>query len=47
MPGHEGFKTKAAAEKVARLAIEKMKKGESLLTIGGCTTGRVPHYLHY
>ena len=33
MPGNEGFKTKEAAEKVALLAISKMKKGESLPTI--------------
>jgi hypothetical protein len=33
MPGNEGFKTKAAAEQVAQLAIKKMKKGESLPTI--------------
>ena len=33
IPGNEGFKTKAAAEKVANLAISKMKKGESLPTI--------------
>jgi hypothetical protein len=28
MPGNEGFKTKEGAEKVARLVIKKMKKGE-------------------
>ena len=28
LPGNEGFKTKADAEKVARLVIEKIKKGE-------------------
>jgi hypothetical protein len=33
MPGNDGFKTKAAAEQVARLAIKKMKNGESLPTI--------------
>lgn len=33
MPGNKGFKTKAAAEQVAQLAIKKMKKGESLPTI--------------
>ena len=33
MPSNDGFKTKAAAEKVAGLAISKMKKGESLPTI--------------
>ena len=33
MPGNEGFKTRATAEKVARLAIAKMKKGELPPTI--------------
>ncbi len=33
MPGNKGFATKAAAEKVAQLAIKKMAKGESLPTI--------------
>ena len=33
MPGNEGFKTKAAAEKVAQLVIKKMEKGESLPTV--------------
>ena len=33
VPGNDGFKTKEAAEKVAALAIAKMKKGESLPTI--------------
>ena len=28
LPGNEGFKTKDGAEKVARLVIKKMKKGE-------------------
>jgi hypothetical protein len=28
LPGNEGFKTKEGAEKVAKLVIEKMKKGE-------------------
>ena len=28
LPGNEGFKTKADAEKVARLVIGKIKKGE-------------------
>ena len=28
VPGNEGFKTKAEAEKVAKLVIEKIKKGE-------------------
>jgi len=28
LPGNEGFKTKSAAEKVAKLVIEKMKRGE-------------------
>jgi hypothetical protein len=28
LPGNEGFKTKAAAEKVAKLIISKIKKGE-------------------
>jgi len=28
LPGNEGFRTKADAEKVARLVIEKIKKGE-------------------
>jgi hypothetical protein len=27
LPGNEGFKTKAGAEKVAKLVIEKIKKG--------------------
>ena len=33
MPGNEGFKTKAAAEKVAQLVIEKIRKGEMPPTI--------------
>ena len=33
MPGNAGFTTKAAAKKVAQLAIQKMAKGESLPTI--------------
>ena len=33
MPGNKGFTTNAAAEKVAQLAIKKMKTGESLPTI--------------
>lgn len=33
MPGNEGFKTKAAAEKVALLVIEKIKKGEMPPTV--------------
>ena len=28
LPGNEGFKTKADAEKVAKLVIDKIKKGE-------------------
>ena len=28
VPGNEGFKTKAGAEKVAKLVIDKIKKGE-------------------
>jgi hypothetical protein len=28
LPGNEGFKTKESAEKVAKLVIKKMKKGE-------------------
>jgi hypothetical protein len=28
LPGNEGFKTKADAEKVAKLVIEKIKRGE-------------------
>jgi len=28
LPGNEGFKTKSDAEKVARLVIDKIKKGE-------------------
>lgn len=28
LPGNDGFKTKESAEKVAKLVIEKMKKGE-------------------
>ena len=33
MPGNEGFKTKADAEKVARLVISKIKKGEMPPTV--------------
>ena len=33
LPGNSGFATKADAEKVARLVVEKMKKGEPLPTI--------------
>ena len=33
MPGNEGFKTKADAEKVAKLVITKIKKGEMLPTV--------------
>jgi len=33
LPGNEGFKTKAGAEKVARLVISKLKKGEMPPTI--------------
>ena len=33
LPGNEGFKTKAAAEKVAKLVIEKIKKGEMPPTV--------------
>ena len=33
MPGNEGFKTKADAEKVARLVMDKIKKGEMPPTI--------------
>jgi hypothetical protein len=33
LPGNAGFKSKSDAEKVAQLAIEKIKKGESLPTI--------------
>lgn len=33
MPGNNGFKTKAAAEKVAQLVIQKIKKGEMPPTI--------------
>ncbi|CAN5756464.1 hypothetical protein BH11BAC4_BH11BAC4_01330 [soil metagenome] len=33
MQGNEGFKTKAAAEKVAQLVIKKIKKGEMPPTI--------------
>jgi hypothetical protein len=32
-PGNEGFKTKAGAEKVAKLVIDKMKTGEMPPTI--------------
>jgi hypothetical protein len=32
-PGNEGFKTKEAAQKVAELVIEKMKKGEMPPTV--------------
>ncbi len=33
MPGNEGFTTKAAAEKVAQLVIQKIKRGEMPPTI--------------
>jgi len=33
MPGNEGFKTKAEAEKVAKLVIDKIKKGEMPPTV--------------
>lgn len=33
MPGNEGFKTKVAAEKIAKLVIEKIKKGEMPPTV--------------
>ena len=33
MPGNEGFKTKADAEKVAQLVITKIKKGEMPPTV--------------
>lgn len=33
MPGNDGFKTKAGAEKVARLVIEKIKRGEMPPTV--------------
>ena len=33
LPGNEGFKSKTDAEKVARLVIEKIKKGEMPPTI--------------
>ena len=33
LPGNEGFKTKADAEKVAQLVIEKIKKGEMPPTV--------------
>ncbi|MBA3647759.1 MAG: DUF4907 domain-containing protein [Chitinophagales bacterium] len=33
MPGNDGFKTKADAEKVAQLVITKMKKGEMPPTV--------------
>lgn len=33
MPGNEGFKTKTAAEKIAQLVIQKIKKGEMPPTI--------------
>jgi len=33
LPGNEGFKTKAAAEKVAKKVIEKIGKGESPPTV--------------
>jgi hypothetical protein len=33
MPGNEGFKTKADAEKVAQLVIEKIKKSEMPPTV--------------
>ena len=33
LPGNQGFKTKAAAEKVAQLVINKIKKGEMPPTV--------------
>jgi hypothetical protein len=33
MPGNEGFKTKADAEKVAKLVIDKIKRGEMPPTV--------------
>lgn len=33
LPGNEGFKTKEAAQKVAELVVEKMKKGEMPPTV--------------
>ena len=33
MPGNDGFKTKADAEKVAQLVIKKIKKGEMPPTV--------------
>src|SRR4051812_38083523 len=33
LPGNEGFKSKAGAEKVAKLVIEKIKKGEMPPTV--------------
>jgi hypothetical protein len=33
LPGNEGFKAKANAEKVAKLVIEKLKKGEMPPTV--------------
>jgi hypothetical protein len=33
MPGNEGFKTKEAAQKIAELVVEKMKRGEMPPTI--------------
>src|ERR1017187_5782742 len=33
LPGNEGFKTKADAEKIAKLVIEKIKKGEMPPTV--------------
>jgi hypothetical protein len=33
LPGNEGFKTKTDAEKVAKLVIEKIKKGEMPPTV--------------
>lgn len=33
LPGNDGFKTKAGAEKVAQLVIEKIKKGEMPPTV--------------
>ena len=33
VPGNNGFATKSDAEKVARLVVDKMKKGETLPTI--------------
>jgi len=33
LPGNEGFKTKADAEKVAKLVISKIKKGEMPPTV--------------